>query len=352
MPAQVVFGLDTFGDATVDAKGNPMSHAQTIRDLVEQARLADQLGLHGFGIGEHHRPDFAVSAPDTVLAGIATVTQNIRLSTAVTILSTDDPVRVYERFATIQALSNGRAEISVGRGSYLEGFQLFGYRVEDSFDLFGERLDLMARLLTQRPVNWQGKTRSALTGQQVWPKLEQNLPLRVAVGGSPESAERAARMGLPLALSVISGDPTRFADYIATYRTSLKQHGWGERQVSVHGPGYIAATDGQAIDEYWPHYNASYGRISRERGQNHIDFAYFVREVEEGALYVGSPETVARKIARTVDALGVDRFDFKYNAGPMTHAASMRTIELYASEAIPKTSDLLVFGASESQLAL
>jgi len=344
MPAPVVFGLDTFGDATVDAKGNPVSHAQTIRDLVEQVRLADQLGLYGFGIGEHHREDFAVSAPDTVLAGMATVTENIRLGTAVTILSTDDPVRVYERFATLQALSNGRAEISVGRGSYLEGFQLFGYRVEDSFDLFDERLDLLARLLIQRPVSWQGKTRSALNGQQVWPKLESALPLRVAVGGSPESAERAARMGLPLALSVISGDPARFADYISTYRASLSQHGWAQRQVSVHGPGYIAATDGQAIDEYWPHYDASYGRISRERGQTHIDYDYFVREVEEGALYVGSADTVARKIARTVDALGVDRFDFKYNAGPMTHAASMRNIEIYAGEVEQAVSGLLGSG--------
>lgn len=342
MNQNIKFALDTFGDTAVDAAGNRVSDFQTIRDVVEQARLADELGLHGFSIGEHHRDDFAISASDTVLAGIASVTKQIRLGTAVTILSTDDPVRVFERFSTLQALTDGRAEITVGRGSYTESFDLFGFDHGDSFRLFDERVDLFAQLLEQRPVTWSGQTRSALIDQEVWPKLEQPLFFRLAVGGAPESALRAARLGANLSLSVISGDPIRFADYVAGYRQALADFGQAQKQVSVHGPGYIAETDEQAIEEFWPMYDASYGKVSRERGRPATDKAHFEHEVREGALYVGSVETVARKIARSISTLGVDRFDFKYSAGPMTHEQSMRNIERYATQVVPRVRELLV----------
>jgi probable LLM family oxidoreductase len=345
VPHPLVFGLDSFGDTATDATGRTLSHAQTIRDIVDQALLADQLGLYGFSLGEHHREDFAVSAPDTVLAGIATVTSNLRLGTAVTILSTDDPVRVYERFATLQALSAGRAEITVGRGSYLEGFHLFGYDPNDSFRLFDERVELFAQLLENQPVTWSGETRSSLNNQRVYPATETPVTFRYAVGGSPESAIRAAKLGAQLSLSVISGDPTRFAAYVQSYRDALRRFGHPLKQVSVHGPGFIAATDDEAIDTYWPAYDASYGKISLERGKPATDKDAFVKEVREGALYVGSAQTVAAKIARTVDALKVNRFDFKYSAGPMTQQQSLANIEAYATDVAPRVRQLLLAAA-------
>ena len=341
MPHPLVFGLDSFGDTALDAIGARRTDAQTIRDIVTQAQLADNLGLYGFSLGEHHREDFAVSAPDTVLAGIATVTKQLRLGTAVTILSTDDPVRVYERFATLQALSAGRAEITVGRGSYLESFKLFGFDPDDAFRLFDERVDLFAQLLKQEPVSWSGETRAALVAQEVWPKTEAPITFRYAVGGSPESAIRAAKLGAQLSLSVISGDPTRFRAYVQSYRDALRRFGHAPKTVSVHGPGFIAVTDDEAIEAYWPVYDASYGKITRERGKPSLDKDAFVREVRDGALYVGSAGTVAAKIARTAEALGVNRFDFKYSAGPMTPEQSLANIEAYATEVAPMVTSLL-----------
>jgi len=351
VPHTLRFGLDSFGDSAHDAAGARISDAQTIRDIVAQARLADELGLYGFSLGEHHREDFAVSAPDTILAGIATVTENLSLGTAVTILSTDDPVRVYERFATLQALSDGRAEITVGRGSYLESFQLFGFDPADSFTLFEERVDLFAKLLKQQPVTWRGTTRASLSMQEVFPKLETSLGFRYAVGGSPESAINAAKLGAQLSLSVISGDPIRFADYVQSYRDALKKFGHAPQLTSVHGPGFIGATDDAAIEEFWPLYDASYGKISRERGREvPAQFAcakdHFVHEVRHGALYVGSPDTVAAKIARTVGALGVNRFDFKYSAGPMTPQTALANIAAYATEVAPRVVGLLADAAA------
>ncbi|MEY4741591.1 MAG: hypothetical protein RL672_341 [Actinomycetota bacterium] len=341
MPTCPEFALDTFGDSQFDSSGMRQSDAQTIRDVVAQARLADELGLAAFSIGEHHRDDFAISAPDTVLAGIASVTDRIRLGTAVTILSTDDPVRVFERFSTLQALSDGRAEITVGRGSYTESFDLFGFKWDDSFRLFDERVELFAQLLEQRPVTWLGETRSPLHNQEVWPKLSSPLRFRAAVGGAPESAIRAARLGASLSLSVISGDPLRFVDYVQSYRDSLVDFGRDPLPTSVHGPGFIAKTDEQAIEEFWPLYDASYGKISRERGRPATDKRHFIDEVRSGALYVGSVETVARKIARTIHGLGINRFDFKYSAGPMTQLQAMNNIELYATQVAPRVRELL-----------
>ena len=339
--SNVKFGLDTFGDVTVDDAGNRQTDAQVIRNLVEQAKLADELGIYSINVGEHHRPDFAVSAPDTVLAGMATVTKNIILGTGVTVLSSDDPVRVYQRFATIQALSNGRAEITAGRGSFTESFPLFGYSMGDYNVLFEEKLELLVKLLDEQPVTWSGKTRASLDNQEVWPKTEQDIQLRVGVGGSPESVIRAARLGIPLALAIIGGDPARFAPFAELYRDALDQFHRPQLGISIHSPGHIAATDDEAIDQQWPHYQEMFGRLGRERGWAPMSKDHYLQEVYNGSMYVGSPETVARKIVHAIKSVGADRFDLKYSTGPMPHSKLMQSIELYGTKVIPLVRELL-----------
>lgn len=339
---EVNYGLDTFGDVSVDDAGNPIPQAQVIRNVVEQAKLADELGIYGINLGEHHRPDFAISAPDTVLAGIATVTKRIVLGTGVTVLSSDDPVRVFQRFATLDALSNGRAEITAGRGSFIESFPLFGYELSDYNILFEEKLDLLVKLLKEDAVNWSGRTRAGLMNQQVYPKTERGaIPLRVGVGGTPESVVRAARVGAQLALAIIGGQPERFAPYADLYRASLQEFGQPPLPISIHSPGHIADTDEQAREEYWPHFRAMHSRIGRERGWGEITKEQFLHEVEFGSQYVGSPETVAKKIARAVRGVGVQRFDLKYGSGTTPHSKLMKAIELYGTKVIPMTQELL-----------
>lgn len=340
--AEVTFGLDTFGDMSNDLNGKPVSAGQVIRDVVEQAKLADELGLANFNIGEHHRDDFAVSAPDTVLAGIATVTKNIILGTGVTVLSSDDPVRVFQRFSTIDALSNGRAEITAGRGSFTESFPLFGYSLHDYEALFEEKLELLKELLKEDAVTWSGTTRAPLSNQQVYPKTEgKSIRLRVGVGGSPESVVRAARLGIPMALAIIGGDPARFAPFAKLYRDSLQKFGQAELPISIHSPGHIADTDDEAFEQLWPNYAAGFGRIGRERGWGPLDINHYIAEVNQGSLYVGSPETVAKKIAYAVSAVGAKRFDMKYVTGPLPHELAMKSIELYATEVVPRVRKLL-----------
>jgi probable LLM family oxidoreductase len=341
------FGLDTFGDMTVGDDGTPKPAGQVIRDLVEQAVLADRLGLDHFSLGEHHRDDFAVSAPDVVLAGIATCTERITLGTAVTVLSTDDPVRVYERFATLDGLSGGRAEITAGRGSFTESFTLFGHDLSDYDVLFEEKLALLVALLAERPVTWSGSTRPALTGQSVYPRTERGrIALRVGVGGTPQSVVRAARLGLPMALAIIGGDPARFAPFAELYRSALEQFEQPAQPLSIHAPGHVADTDEQAVEELWPHYATMFGRIGRERGWPPRTKEQYLEEVRSGSLHVGSPETVARKVAGTLDALGAQRFDLKYSNGPLPHSRLLRSIELYATEVVPRVRALL--GRSEA----
>jgi probable LLM family oxidoreductase len=331
------FGLDTFGDMTADDDGTPKPAGQVIRDLVEQAVLADRLGIDHFSVGEHHRDDFAVSAPDVVLAGIATRTERITLGTAVTVLSTDDPVRVYERFATLDGLSGGRAEITAGRGSFTESFALFGFSLSDYDVLFEERLALLVALLDEQPVTWSGETRSPLRGQSVYPRTERGrIPLRVGVGGTPQSVVRAARLGLPMALAIIGGDPARFEPFADLYRGALEQYGRPSLPLSIHAPGHVAPSDEEAIEELWPHYSAAFGRIGRERGWPPRTKDQYVEEVRAGSLHVGSPETVARKVARTLQVLGAERFDLKYSNGPLPHSSLLRSIELYATEVVPR----------------
>ncbi|MGA3540399.1 LLM class flavin-dependent oxidoreductase [Micromonosporaceae bacterium DT194] len=342
MATELEFGLHSFGDVTVDADRQRLPYAQVIRNLVEQAVLADRLGVDAIGLGEHHRDDYAVTAPEIVLATIAGRTERIRLGTAVTVLSSDDPVRVFERFATLDALSGGRAEIMLGRGSFTESFPLFGYDLADYERLFEEKLELMARLLTEEPVSWQGTVRAPLTRQQVYPKTESGrIRTWVGVGGSPESVVRAARLGFPLSLAVIGGDPARFAPYAELYHRALAEFGRERLPIAAHVPGFIAATDAEAVDLLWPHARDMLNRIGRERGWPPMTRARFEADVAEGAWHVGSPETVARKIASTVRALGLQRFDLKYANGTMPHEHLMTAIELYATEVIPRVRKLL-----------
>jgi probable LLM family oxidoreductase len=343
---QLELGVDTFGDVTRGEDGRELSQAQVVRNVIAEARLADELGVDFFGLGEHHRPDFAVSAPEIVLATIAGVTRRIRLGSAVTVLSSDDPVRVFQRFATLDASSNGRAEVILGRGSFTESFPLFGYPLGQYETLFEEKLALFVALLdadrTGEPVTWRGTTRAALVKQRVFPTTESGrLTTWVGVGGSPESVVRAARYGLPLMLAIIGGDPRRFAPYVRLYHEALAQQGSAPRPVGVHSPGYVADTDARAREEMWPAWREMRDRIGAERGWGPTNRAEFEREVESGSLYVGAPETVARKIAATARALGLSRFDLKYSTGALPHERLMRGIELYGAEVIPRVRELL-----------
>jgi len=341
-------GLDTFGDVTVDANGDRLSDAQVLRNIVDEAVLADRVGLHFFGVGEHHRSDFAVSSPETVLAAIAGRTDDIHLGSAVTVLSSDDPVRVYQRFATLDALSNGRAEVILGRGSFTESFPLFGYPLDQYEELFEEKLDLFAQLRSEQPVTWSGTTRADVPGLSVYPRTESGaLTTWVGVGGSPESVVRAARHGLPLMLAIIGGEPARFAPLVDLYHRALDQFGHDPLPVGVHSPGHVADTDEQAIEQLWPHWKPMRDRIGAERGWPPATRAEFEHAAgPDGSLYVGSPDTVARKIATTAETLGIARFDMKYSAGTLPHELMMGSIERYGSEVAPQVAALLTVPAT------
>ncbi len=342
MAMALEFGLDTFGDITAGAEGRPSPHAQVIRDVIEEAVLADRLGIDAFGVGEHHRPDFAISAPEVVLAAIAGRTDRILLGSAVTVLSTDDPVRVFERFSSLNAASNGRAEVRLGRGSFTESFPLFGYDLSEYEKLFEEKLDLFAVLIRNDTVTWRGSTRPPLVKQRVFPPLE-NRTLRtwVGVGGSPESVVRAARYDFPLMLAIIGGDVRRFVPYVDLYRRVFAELGKPMQAVGLHAHGYVADGDERAREELWPHYKASRDRIGAERGWPPVSRTSFDTEVDAGALHVGAPETVARKIAASIKTLGVSRFDMKYSQGTLPHPNLMRSIELYGTQVTPLVRQIL-----------
>lgn len=337
----VDLGLDTFGDAGHHPDGTRIPYPEVIRNILAQGILADEVGVDFFGVGEHHRPDFAVSAPDVLLAGLATRTERITLSTSVTVLSSDDPVRVFQRFATIDALSGGRAEVTLGRGSFVESFPLFGYDLSQYEQLFSEKLDLFHHLQSEGRISWSGELRPSVPGIEVFPKTADGLPAWIAVGGSPESVVRAARYQLPLMLAVIGGPAERFAPFAQLYRQANEQLGNPRLPVGVHSPGHVAETDEQARAELYDAWLRSRIQLGRERGWGDPHPGDFEREIEGGALNVGSPETVARKIALSVQALGLNRFNLKYAVGDLPHDAMMRSIELYGTEVIPWVRELL-----------
>jgi probable LLM family oxidoreductase len=342
MTAKLELGLDTFGDVTSGPDGKSLPHAEVIRQVVAQGVLADELGIDFIGLGEHHRGDFALSAPEVALAAIAARTQHIRLGSAVTVLSSDDPIRVFQRFSTLDAVSNGRAEVILGRGSFTESFPLFGFDLSQYETLFSEKLDLFAHLLTGDPVTWEGSIRPPLASQRVFPPVEAgSLKTWIGVGGSPESVVRAARYQLPLMLAIIGGEPGRFRPYVDLYHRALGQFEFAAQPIGVHSPGYVGETDAAAREEFYADYKRMRDQIGSERGWPPMQRAEFDREIAHGSLYVGGPETVARKIAATVKALGATRFQLKYSAGPLPHEKLMNGIRLYGEKVAPMVRDML-----------
>ncbi len=337
-------GLDTFGDIANGPDGQPLHPATVIREVLAEGELADRLGLDFFGIGEHHRADYAISAPDVVLAALAGRTERIRLGTSVTVLSSDDPIRVFERFSTLDALSRGRAEITVGRGSFIESFPLFGLDLGDYETLFSEKLDLLATVLEEkRPVTWTGSVRPPLDVPLVQPATESgHLSTWVGVGGTPASVVRAAHYGLPIIIAIIGGSALQFAPLADLYRRALAELGKPELPVGVHSPGYVAETDEQAQEEFLPHSVAYMNKLGRERRWAPTTVEQARHQLgPDGAIYCGSPDTVAQKIADTARVLGISRFQLKYSVGTLPHELRMKSIRLYAQEVAPRVRELL-----------
>ena len=339
----IQFGIDTFGDLPRNDRGEIASYAEAIRRVVAEGVLADEAGIDVIAVGEHHRPEFSISTPETVLAGIATRTSRIHLASGVTVLSSDDPVRVFQRFATVDALSSGRAEVILGRGSFTESFPLFGYDLRDYELLFDEKIDLFVKLLDEKPVTWEGTTRAELHDADVFPKTESGrLTTWVGVGGSPESVVRTARYGLRLMLAIIGGAPARFAPYIELYQRAAEELGTTAYPAGMHSPGFIAETDEEAKELFYPGYKEVRDRIGALRGWPPLRRAEFDAEVERGSLYIGAPETVARKMAGAIQALGVGRFDLIYSAGgALSASARLRAVELYGTRVIPLVREML-----------
>lgn len=334
-------GIYTFVERTPDPlTGHLVSAEQRLRDLMEEIELADQVGLDVFGVGEHHRPDFVVSAPAVVLGAAAVRTRRIRLTSAVSVLSSDDPVRVFQDFATIDLLSGGRAEIMAGRGSFIESFPLFGQDLNDYDELFSEKLELLLRLRESESVNWQGKHRPAIDDRGVYPRPVQNpLPVWIAVGGTPQSVVRAGKLGLPMALAIIGGAPARFVPLVELYRESANRagHDPATLPVSINSHGFIAHSSRQAADDAFPPYMQMMGKIGRERGWPPPTRAQFDAERSpRGALLIGDPQEVAEKILYERELFGMQRFLIQFSVGTLPHQKIMTAIELYGTRVAPE----------------
>lgn len=333
-------GISTFLEATKDPKtGGPVNHAERIRNAIEEIVVADQAGLDVYGIGEHHRADYAGTAPAVVLAGAATATKHIRLSSAVTVLSSDDPVRVYQSFSTLDALSNGRAEIMAGRGSFIESFPLFGYKLEDYDELFEEKLELLLKIRASEKVTWRGGHRPAIRDLGVYPRsVQEPLPVWIASGGNPESAVRAGTLGLPIAFAIIGGMPESFAPLVNLYKEAAQRAGHDPEklEIATHSHGFLADTTEEAADLFFPPTAAQMTVIGRERGWGQYTRANFdAARTLRGALYVGDPEFVAEKIVLLRKNLGLTRFFLHVNVGTMPHREVLRAIELLGTKVAP-----------------
>lgn len=334
------FGLDTFGDITADETGLH-SGAQVIRNTLAEAVLADQVGLNYFGLGEHHRPDFAISSMEPLLGAILAKTTQIHAGTSVTVLSSDDPIRVFQSYATLDALAPGRAELTIGRGSFTESFPLFGHDLDDYEMLFSEKAQLLHHLVSREKVSFHGKHRPALKGVTVYPRPERALTVWRGVGGSPQSVLEAASMDMPLVMAIIGGNPARFAPLAELYRQTRAQMGAKALPLAVHSPGHVAESDAVAQEEFFPAYAEMHDLIGRSRGWPKFTKSAYEHEIAHGSLYVGSPETVAQKIAKTVRALALDRFTLKYSAGAQRPENLLKTIELFGTQVAPRVRELL-----------
>jgi probable LLM family oxidoreductase len=331
-------GFYSFVETRRDASGQPAGLEATFADMIEQAEGADRFGLSVFGLGEHHRPDYAVSAPAVALAAVAARTRRIKLSSAVTVLSSDDPVRVYQQFATLDLLSNHRAEIMVGRGSFIESYPLFGLSLDDYDELFAEKLDLLLKIRAETRVTWSGKHRAALSGQGVFPRTRADLPVWIAVGGTPQSVVRAGTLGLPLALAIIGGDPARFSPLADLYFEAGARggHANGALKLSINGHGFVAETRQQAIDAFFPTYAETMSRIGRERGWPPMSRAQFEAGIgPNGHLFVGAPDDVIAKIKRLKAHFRLDRYVMQMHVGPVDQAALLKSIELLGTIVAP-----------------
>lgn len=331
-------GVYSFGETTPDPRtGRAIGAQDRLQNLLEEIELADQVGLDVFGVGEHHRPDFAVSAPSVVLATAAARTKQIRLTPAVTVISSDDPVRVFQQYATVDLLSGGRAEIMVGRGSFVESFPLFGYDLDDYGELFEEKLDLLLKLREDEHVRWTGRHRSALNGHGVYPRpVQQPIPVWIAVGGTPESARRAGRLGLPMALGIIGGRPERFVPLAELHRRTALEAGHETPALSINAHGYMAPTSQQAADDAYPPFAATMNRIGRERGWPPMTREQFdAMGTLKGAHFVGSPRQIIEKILYQHELFGHDRCLLQFTVGTMPHANVLRSIELFGTEVAP-----------------
>src|SRR4051794_17032341 len=331
-------GIYTFAETTPDPRtGRTVSPQQRLADLLEEIALADELGLDVFGVGEHHRPEFTVSAPAVVLAAAAARTSRIRLTSAVSVISSDDPVRVFQDFATLDLLSHGRAEIMAGRGSFIESFPLFGYDLDDYDELFAEHLDLLLALRDHEIVTWSGRHRPPIAGLGVYPRPVQDpLPVWIAVGGTPQSVVRAGALGLPMALAIIGGQPERFAPFAELHRRAAEQAGHARPQLSINSHGFIADTRQRALDEAYPAHKAVMDKLGRERGWPPMTRAQFEAGATlQGHNVIGSPPEVVEKILFQHSIFEHDRFLLQMSVGTLPHASIMRAIELYGTEVAP-----------------
>jgi probable LLM family oxidoreductase len=331
-------GLYSFADIARDPDtARPIAPAVRMQHVLEEIVLADQVGLDVFGLGEHHRRDYAISAPAVVLAAAAARTSRIRLTSAVTVLSSDDPVRVFQQFATVDLLSGGRAEIMAGRGSFIESYPLFGQDLHDYDELFAEKLDLLLTLRDSERITWSGRHRPAIEDRGVYPRPAQNrLPIWIAVGGTPASAVRAATLGLPMALAIIGGTPDRFAPFAELFRTSAAKAGHGRLPLGINSLGLVADTSQRAADVFYPAYSSVMNAIGRERGWGPIGRADFdAMRSPKGALLVGSPQEVIDKVLREHEIFGHERFLLQTSVGAMPHRDVLRSLELFGSEVAP-----------------
>ncbi len=338
-------GVGMFGDNHYDENGKPLSAGERLRELIEEIKLMDEVGLDFYGIGEHHRPDYAVSTPEIILAAAATVTKNIKLGSAVTVLSSADPVRVYQQFATIDQISNGRAELVAGRGSFIESFPLYGYDLNDYDELFEEKLDLLQQINKQNPITWKGKHRAALNNQQVLPRaVNDRLNIWVAVGGTPESVLRAGKAGLPVIFAIIGGNPAQFKPLFDYYKKVYQhfEHDMNKFEVGVHMHCFFGEDSKKVADEYYPLYAAQMTRVGSSRGwppyqRNQFDFG----RGKEGALIIGDANEAVDKILQMQDMFGLTRFSAHMDVGGPSHKSLMKSIEIFGNKIAPKVREAL-----------